>query len=228
MTRTCKFVVLLISPALATGLAQAPENVSGYSPSSSHTESSIFYFLNMSGRTQKDFRPLTAKEKAKFAERGVFGPVAFFTAGAAAGISQWKDVPAEWGQGAEGYADRYANYFGKQIVQRTLRLAGEDLLHEDNRYYGSGERGFGRRLGYALKSSIMARSNDGHQHISVSQIGSIAGSAFISRLWQPPSTSSMSDGATSFGLGMATNAAMHVLREFLPDVTRHVFHRSER
>jgi hypothetical protein len=74
----------------------------------------------------------------------------------------------------------------------------------------------------------MARSNDGTQHISISEIGSIAGSAFISRLWQPPSTSSMADGATSFGIGMATNAGMNVLREFLPDITRHIFQHTEK
>jgi hypothetical protein len=80
---------------------------------------------------------------------------------------------------------------------------------------------------YAVKSSVLARSDDGTQHLSVSQIGSTAGAAFISRLWQPRSNNSAGDGAVSFGISMATNAGVNVIREFLPDITRHVFRRSE-
>lgn len=71
----------------------------------------------------------------------------------------------------------------------------------------------------------MARGNDGHQHISISEIGSLAGSSFLSRLWQPSTNSSAGDGATSFGIAMGVNAGMSVLREFLPDLTRRVFGR---
>jgi hypothetical protein len=67
----------------------------------------------------------------------------------------------------------------------------------------------------------MARGNDGRQHISISQIGSIAGASFTSRLWQPSTNSSAGDGAVSFGIGMGVNVGVTILREFLPDVTRH-------
>jgi hypothetical protein len=79
---------------------------------------------------------------------------------------------------------------------------------------------------YAVKSSVLARGADGTQHFSVSQVGSTAAAAFISRLWQTPSTDSAEDGAKSFGISLATNAGINVVREFLPDVTRHVFHKN--
>lgn len=243
MKRSCSTLVFILVSGVTSALAQnsagftdpaipinpppKSQNASRYTPSTSKTESSLFYFLNMAGRTQKDFQPLTAREKLKFAVRGAFGPVAFFTASVSSSITQWRNVPSEWGQGAEGFGDRFGNYYGKQLIYRGVRLAGEDLLHEDNRYYGSGEHGFGRRIGYALKSSVMARDDNGTQHISISGIGGLAASAFISRLWQPPTTSSMADGATSFGISLGTNAGIDVLREFLPDVTRHVFHHNE-
>ena len=84
----------------------------------------------------------------------------------------------------------------------------------------------GRRILYAPKSSVMARGNDGNQHVSISQVGSIAGASFISRLWQPSTNNSAGDGAVSFGIGMGVNAGLSVLREFLPDLTRHVFLRN--
>jgi len=219
-------VALLILTSVAS--AQNTTGMSSIAPSTNRTESSLYYFLNMSGRDQADFQPLTAREKAEFYRKALFGPVMIFTAAASAGIAQWKDVPPAWGQGAKGYGDRLANYYARQAIQRTLRLGVEDLLHEDNRYFSSGEHGFGRRVGYALKSSILARGEDGKQHISISQIGSIAGAAFISRLWQPSTNNSPGDGATSFAISMGANAGTNIVREFLPDLTRHVFHRHEK
>jgi hypothetical protein len=43
----------------------------------------------------------------------------------------------------------------------------------------------GRRIVYAFKSSVMARGNDGIQHVSVAGIDNIAGASFISRAWPP-------------------------------------------
>jgi hypothetical protein len=209
------------------GIVYAQSAGQSYAPSENRTESSLFYFLNMAGKTQADFKPLTANQKAKFYAKGLISPVMFFTAGAAAGIAQMEHVPHAWGQGADGYGERFGNYLAKQAVQRTLRLGLEELLHEDNRYFASGERGMGRRFVYALKSSVMARTDDGRQRISLSEIGSIAGGSFLSRVWQPTTNSSAGDGAVSFGIGMGANAGMNVLREFLPDATRRVFRRHE-
>ena len=195
-------------------------------PSSNAAESSLFYFLNMSGRSRADFKPLTARQRAKFYAKGLFGPIMLLTAATSAGITQAMDVPNSWGQGSEGYAHRFGNYLAKQATQRTLRLTGELALHEDNRYYTSGEHGIARRIAYALKSSVMARANDGTQHISISEIGSIAGASFISRTWQPSTNNSAGDGAVSFGIGMGVNAGLNVMREFLPDLTRHIFRRA--
>jgi len=156
----------------------------------------------------------------------LFSPFHFFMAGVSAGTAQLQNVPPQWGQGTEGYARRYANYYAYATTSSMLQMAGEDLLHEDNLYYGSGEHGIWGRVKYAVKSSVLARSDDGTQHISASQIGSTAAAAFISRLWQPPGNNSAGDGAVSFGIGMAINAGVNVVREFLPDITKQIFRRS--
>jgi hypothetical protein len=36
------------------------------------------------------------------------------------------------------------------------------------------------------------------------------------------------DGAVNFGINMASNAVLNMVREFLPGVTRHVFHHDRR
>jgi hypothetical protein len=196
-------------------------------PSHNAIENDLFSSLFMAGKTQDQFKPLTAKERVTVYAKDLFSPFHIMMAAAAAGISQAQNVPPAWGQGAEGYGRRFANYYAYALTSSMLQMAGEDILHEDNLYYGSGEHGVWRRMRYAVKSSVLARGSDGTQHLSVSQIGSTAGAAFISRLWQPRTNDSAGDGAVSFGISMATNAGVNVVREFLPDLTRHVFRRTE-
>ena len=108
----------------------------------------------MSGKTQADFTALTPKQGIKFYAKSRFGPFNFFSPATSAG-SRRRWVSLNPGAKVEGYG--FGNYLAKQAVQLSLRLAGEDMLQEDNRYFQSGERGTGRRIVYALKSSVMAR-----------------------------------------------------------------------
>jgi hypothetical protein len=187
-------------------------------------EKSLFSSLFMAGKTQEQFKPLTAKERVKVYEKDLLSPFHFALAGFSAGLTQLQDTPKEWGLGAQGYGIRFANYYGEAVISDVLQMTGEDLLHEDNLYYGSGYHGVWKRMKYAIASSVLARGSDGTQHFSISQVGSTAASSFISRLWQPRSSDSAGDGATNFGINMATNAGINVVREFLPGITNHIFH----
>lgn len=204
----------------------AANQASSTEPPPNRIESSIFDSLFMAGKTQDHFKPLTRKERLILYMKDLVSPVHLLLAGASAGVTQLQDSPKEWGLGAQGYGIRYANYYGIATISSILQMGGEDLLHEDNLYYGSGEHGAWKRVKYAVKSSVLARSNDGRQHLSISQIGSTAAASFISRIWQPRSSDSAGSGAVNFGFSMATNAGVNVVREFLPDVTHHVFHRA--
>ncbi|HTW64263.1 MAG TPA: hypothetical protein VME17_06585 [Bryobacteraceae bacterium] len=187
-------------------------------------EASLFSSLFMAGKTQDQFKPLNAKERAKVYAKDLLSPFHFFLAGVSAGVAQLQDSPKEWGLGAQGYGIRFANYYGNATIANILQMTGEDLLHEDNLYYGSGKHGTWKRVKYAVASSVLARSNDGTQHLSISQIGSTAAASFISRIWQPRSSDSAGDGAVNFGINMASNAGVNVVREFLPGITNRIFH----
>jgi hypothetical protein len=219
----------LDSPSATAPSAPVPKAVEPVQPATddkpTKVEASIFASLFMAGKTQEQFQPLDAKKRIGVYARDLFSPVHFALAGISAGIDQAQDSPKEWGEGVEGYATRFGSYYAESVVADVLQMTGEDVLHEDNIYYGSGKHGFGSRVGYAVKSSVLARGRDGTQHFSISQVGSTAGASFISRLWQPASNGSARDGAVNFGISMATNAGVNVVREFLPDFTRHIFRR---
>lgn len=181
----------------------------------------LFNYLNMAGTTKaSDFRPLTQRERTNLYLKTMVNPLGYLKAGFSAGIDQWANKPQEWQQGASGYGRRFANILGQYYIQRTVTFGLSSALHEDNRYFNSGKKGFWPRTRYALASSVLARHDDGSRNFSLSQTGGVAAGAFLSRLWQPPSQHSAQDGATSFGITMASNTAFSVMKEFLPDIGR--------
>jgi hypothetical protein len=147
-------------------------------------------------------------------------PLSFLNSAASAGIGQARNRPKEWKQGSEAYGMRYGSAFAEHIVRETLEFGASSVLHEDNRYIPSGQTGVGARIGYAVESTFLARRDDGSRRLSYSRIGAFAGAAFISRLWQPHSTSGARSATVNFGTTIGIATGFNVAREFLPRIFR--------
>jgi len=167
------------------------------------------------------FAPMTRGERFHSYLVRVGGPQPFITAAAAAGISQAENTPKEWSGGAEGYGKRIGDAYAQQFIRGTLEYGLSSALHEDNRYFVSGQTGFFRRTRYAVVSTLLARHDSGNQSFSFSRIGSAAGTAFISREWQPRSITTAGDGAVSFGISIGSDVGFNILREFWPGLRNH-------
>jgi hypothetical protein len=167
-------------------------------------------------RLAEDFVPMTRSERLVNAANGVLSPSAFFYTAVQAAVTQGTGQPEEWGQGARGFARRFGSGYAGRFIGQSVEQGIAFGLHEDNRYFASGEREFSHRLAYALSSTILARHDDGTRHISISGIGGAAAGSFLTRPWQPPSTGSASDAAVSLGLTFAVRAGLNVAREFGP------------
>lgn len=164
------------------------------------------------------YTPPAQAEQFHHFVNSTFSVEAVVRAAAGAAILQAMNTPGEWGQGAEGYGKRFANDYAQHIVRQTLMYGASDLLGEDNRYFLSDRTGAGSRLGYAVESTFLARTHSGHRRLSYSRIGSIAATAFISREWQPPSTSGASHAGLSIATVFGTEVGFNIAREFLPKV----------
>jgi hypothetical protein len=196
----------------------APEQKSG---SVSRVVDHLLNYLNMAGTTKaSEFRPLTQRERTDIYFKTMVNPLGYIKAGFSGGIDQWKDKPPEWEQGMSGYAKRFANIVGQYSIQRTVTFGLSSVLHEDNRYFNSGKKGFWSRTRYAVASGILARHDDGSRHISISQLGGVAAGALVSRAWLPASQRTGGDAAVSFGITMASNMGFGVVKELLPDLGR--------
>ncbi len=186
----------------------------------------LFAYLNMAGaKHAAAFRPLSQEERNRLYAKALVNPVWYFKGAFSAAGNQLMNKPPEWGQGMSGYGKRYGDIMGLYAIQKTVTYGFESVLHEDNRYFGSGKKGVWRRTAYAVAGSFLARREDGKRYPSVSLIGGFAAAAFISRVWQPPSTRSAGDAAVSFGWSIGYNALAAIPKEFLPDLARKISNR---
>ena len=110
--------------------------------------------------------------------------------------------------------------YAEHVLNRTLQHGIAAALHEDNRYFVSGESGFFTVRGTRLRAlfSHVTTMAAGLSHCAA--LGA-AGGAFISRQWQPRSTTSAGDGAVSFGVTMGADIGFNLFREFWPGTKRH-------
>jgi hypothetical protein len=175
----------------------------------------------VSGPPPREFAPMTHSERLSRYLLGLGDAESIFRAAASAGFAQASGTPKEWKGGAEAYGKRVGNSFAEHVINRTLQYGIAAALHEDNRYFASGETGFFRRTKYAIASAFLARHDNGSRSLSFSRFGGAAGAAFISRQWQPRSTTSAGDGAVSFGVSMGADVGINIFREFWPSVKRH-------
>lgn len=226
----CELVmfVLVVSP-LVGAQSQSAVAAGQRSAAGGRTVNNLFNYLNMAGtENANEFQPLTQQQRTRIYLKTMINPFGYIKAGLSAGIDQWNDNPEEWGQGASAYGKRYANILGQYSIQRTVTFGLSSVLHEDNRYFNSGKSGFWPRTRYALESGILARHDNGHRYISLSQLGGVAAGAFISRTWLPPSQNSPGNAAVSFGITMGSNIGFGVVKEFLPDLGRAIGNKRKR
>jgi hypothetical protein len=168
----------------------------------------------------REFAPMTRSERLSRYLLGLSDGESILRAAASAGFAQASNTPKEWKGGAEGYGKRVGNAYAEHVLNRTLQHGIAAALHEDNRYFVSGESAF-----YPCEVGDCEHfSRTSRQWQPVYLVGPLwgaAGGAFISRQWQPRSTTSAGDGAVSFGVTMGADIGFNLFRELWPGTKRH-------
>jgi len=131
---------------------------------------------------------------------------------AGAGIGQLRNHPKNYGGGVAGFGKRLGAGFSTHIVGSTVKHAVAAPLHEDLHYHRSAKKGFGPRLGYALKSTVVTRNTKTGKHRPA--VGVLSGHAASGAFSQ--AALHAGSGASTAGIGLAAEAGANVTREFLP------------
>ncbi len=98
------------------------------------------------------------------------------------------------------------------------------LLHEDTRYYASGEGPIWKRTLHAAGSVVIARNYSGRSIPNVAGLAGKVGTQAVSTVYYPPGSEDFGVLAEKFTYSCLRQAGLAVLREFSPDLNALVHH----
>jgi hypothetical protein len=161
--------------------------------------------------------PLTPKQKFELAWKTNFDPVTFVATGLSAGIQQARNDFSGYGQGAPGYAKRYAASYGNFLF---ANLIGNALLpsifKQDPRYFYKGTGSTRSRTLYALANAVICKGDNGHWQPNYSGILGSAAAGGISNLYYPAANrNGASLTIANTAVSIAGSAVGNLFQEFL-------------
>jgi hypothetical protein len=161
--------------------------------------------------------PLDAKQKFQLAFRTMIDPFTFVVVAGTAGVEQAQNHFAEYGQGAQGYAKRFAANYGDAATGTVIGGAIlPALLRQDPRYFYKGTGSVTARALYAIANSVICKGDNGRWQPNYSNIlGSLAAGG-ISNLYYPKQDR---NGAAltveNAGIGIGATAISNLFQEFI-------------
>jgi len=168
------------------------------------------------------FAPITAKHKFYIATKDSFDYPVYLTSAIFAGLYQLENQNPSFGQGAKGYAHRYGTAVGDQIIGNMLAEGiMPSLLKEDPRYFRKVNGTFWNRFGYSITRVLIAKNDKGNPCVNFAEIGGNGIGAAIAAAYYPDGRT-YKDTFQRMGTSIATDTISNVLKEFWPDVRRHI------
>jgi carboxypeptidase family protein len=164
-----------------------------------------------------DAVPLTPRQKFELAWKSTVDPVNFALTGAIAGIQQAQNDFPGYGQGAQGFAKRYAATYGNFLTGTYIGGAIlPSLLKQDPRYFYKGTGTKRSRILYAIANSVICKGDNGRWQANYSGIlGSLAAGG-ISNLYYPAKDREGAELTFENALiGIGATAAINLLQEFV-------------
>jgi hypothetical protein len=144
-----------------------------------------------------------------------------------AGLGQWTDSHASYGQGLEGFGKRYASTISDQLIGNFLTESiMPSLLHEDPRYFRRATGSKWARTGYAASRVFVTKTDSGKTMFNFAEVSGNAIAATIGNAYYPGERS-LNDNVERFYSQLATDAFSQVLKEFWPDIKRRFFNRQK-
>jgi len=159
---------------------------------------------------------LTFKDRLRMYRKTILRPYSVVGPAFGAGIGQWEDEPAEWGQGAAGYARRFGSGMGRHLISETIRFGVAAVDGEDPRYYRSADTGVWKRGLHAVSETFVSHTSDGYRMPAYSRFLGTYGAAFIANTWYPDSRATTGSALRRGSTSLASSIGFHLFEEFFP------------
>jgi hypothetical protein len=169
----------------------------------------------------KNAPPLTSRGKFRIFTQNVTDPFTFVGTALQAGVEQATNEFPSYGQGMSGYGKRYGAAIADYSIGEFMSTyAFPSLLHEDPRYFREGEGSTKKRLGHAMASAFVTRTDSGRTSFNWSNsVGRIAAGG-VSQLYYPAENRGVGLVFSRAGIGIIFGTAGAVFSEFGPDLER--------
>jgi hypothetical protein len=160
--------------------------------------------------------PMNPRQKFSLALRSAIDPVSLIGVTVGAGVEQATNTFPGFGGGASGYGKRWAALFANEQTSGLLnRAVFPSVFHQDPRYFYQGSGSTLSRIGHAVGSVFVARSDSGHAMPNYSAfIGKITAGA-VSNFYYPSENRGAGLIFANAAIGYVAHMGQNLVREFL-------------
>ncbi len=176
------------------------------------TNRSIF-FPNIATKSES----LSTGEKFKLFVNESISPPNFISSAISAGFGQARNSPEAFGQGADGYFDRFGSSMGRGASNSffgTFVLAS--VLHQDPRYFPHSNPTLWRSIKYAAKRIVITRKDNGTSTFNTSGLVGILAGETLANTYLPRSEQTGAETLERFGSDIGWQFAGNVFKEYCP------------
>jgi hypothetical protein len=203
------FVWLIALPSTARGQATFAPDAIGQARLP-HKATPSFFALATS--------PITPRERVVWIVDGTVGPKSLGIGVIAAGWDTLLNTPVEWGQSASGFGKRYVEREIDVAISSTLEAGLGAIWGEDPRFVPSRLHSVKSRIGFAMKTTVLAPRRDGHLAPAWGRYAGNIVNNVIENPFLPPSIQSREDIVWRSAAGMAGRLIGNLWDEFWPDI----------
>jgi len=161
--------------------------------------------------------PLNAKQKFKLAWKTIVDPFTFVIVGGTAGVEQAQDHFRGYGQGAQGYAERFGAGYADTVAGTFIGAAIlPSLLKQDPRYFYKGSGSTSSRFLYAIANSVICKGDNRHWQVNYSNILGNLAAGGVSNLYYPDQDRNGAELTfENAAIGIGATAVANLFQEFL-------------
>jgi len=165
--------------------------------------------------------PLSTGDKFKlFVNEGI-SPATVVTSVVSAGFGQARDVPHDYGQGAEGYGKRFgasmargatASFFGTFLISSAL--------HDDPRFYPQIHPTLWGSVKYSAKRLVVTRSDAGESVVNAAGLIGPLGAEALANVYLPRSEQTGAKTLERYGSDLGWRFASNMFKNYWPTFFR--------
>lgn len=155
-----------------------------------------------------------AEERFKKYVDSAIGPTSFIGPVFSSTFRQIRNRPEEWEKTSSGFARRFGNSVGRNVIKQTITYGLDETFKVDSNYYKSQKKDFKSKFSNAVLSTFTARTPSGKRVIGAPKIIGTYSSAIIANETWMPKRFDYKDGLRDGTVSLGTSVLVNLFKEF--------------